>query len=141
MRSDLDQLTPELPQYHTRLVHYVEDNETNVEVMRGILAQRPQVEMAVSVTGLDGLAAIRLRRPDRGVAVILCINNAGEDFNEPVSDALTRMVFGGEATMPPRVVSLPASAVEKFSGAYKTASGGSFAVTAAKAIRCRLGSK
>jgi CheY-like chemotaxis protein len=46
------------------VVHYVEDNETNVEVMRGILAQRPQVELEVSVTGLDGLAAIRARRPD-----------------------------------------------------------------------------
>jgi len=62
--SHLDQLAPEQPQYHTRRVHYVEDNETNVEVMRGILAQRPQVEMAVSITGLDGLAAIRLNRPD-----------------------------------------------------------------------------
>ncbi len=50
--------------YHRRVVHYVEDNETNVEVMRGILAQRPQVELEVSVTGLDGLAAIRTRRPD-----------------------------------------------------------------------------
>jgi len=50
--------------YHRRVVHYVEDNETNVEVMRGILAQRPQVAMHVSVTGLDGLAAIRARRPD-----------------------------------------------------------------------------
>ncbi len=51
-------------EYHRRIVHYVEDNETNVEVMRGILAQRPQVLMDVSVTGLDGLAAIRARRPD-----------------------------------------------------------------------------
>jgi PAS domain S-box-containing protein len=50
--------------YHRRVVHYVEDNETNVEVMRGILAQRPQVSMDVSVTGLDGLAAIRATRPD-----------------------------------------------------------------------------
>jgi len=50
--------------YHRRLVHYVEDNETNVEVMRGIMAQRPQVELGVSTTGLDGLAAIRARRPD-----------------------------------------------------------------------------
>jgi len=32
--------------------------------MRGILAQRPQVIMDVSITGLDGLAAIRSRRPD-----------------------------------------------------------------------------
>jgi CheY-like chemotaxis protein len=50
-------------EYHRRIVHYVEDNETNVEVMRGILAQRPQVQMEVSVTGLDGLAAVRARRP------------------------------------------------------------------------------
>ena len=64
VRSDLDALTPAPAEYHRRLVHYVEDNETNVEVMRGILAQRPQVEMQVSITGLDGLAAIRARRPD-----------------------------------------------------------------------------
>lgn len=50
--------------YHRRLVHYIEDNETNVEVMRGILLQRPQVEMSVSTIGLDGLASVRQRRPD-----------------------------------------------------------------------------
>ena len=64
VRSDLDGLAPLAAEYHRRIVHYVEDNETNVEVMRGILAQRPQVELQVSVTGLDGLAAIRARRPD-----------------------------------------------------------------------------
>jgi PAS domain S-box-containing protein len=64
VRSDLDALAPLAAEYHRRIVHYVEDNETNVEVMRGILAQRPQVELQVSVTGLDGLAAIRARRPD-----------------------------------------------------------------------------
>ena len=31
--------------------------------MRGILAQRAQVQMEVSVTGLDGLAAVRARLP------------------------------------------------------------------------------
>jgi len=51
------------PAYRSRLVHYIEDNETNAEVMRGILAQRPQVVLEVSMTGLDGLAAIRERRP------------------------------------------------------------------------------
>jgi PAS domain S-box-containing protein len=64
VRSDLDALAPANAAYHKRIVHYVEDNETNVEVMRGILAQRPQVEMQVSITGLDGLAAIRAHRPD-----------------------------------------------------------------------------
>jgi PAS domain S-box-containing protein len=64
VRSDLDALDSTSPDYHRRVVHYIEDNETNVEVMRGILAQRPQVEMQVSITGLDGLAAIRARRPD-----------------------------------------------------------------------------
>ena len=49
--------------YHQRVVHYVEDNETNAEVMRGILALRPQVLLEVSSLGLDGLAAIRQRRP------------------------------------------------------------------------------
>ena len=50
--------------YRRRHVHYVEDNETNVEVMRGILAQRPQISLEVSMLGLDGLTAIRSRRPD-----------------------------------------------------------------------------
>jgi PAS domain S-box-containing protein len=53
-----------VPPYHRRLVHYIEDNETNVEVMRGILLQRPQVELGVSTIGLDGLSAVRERRPD-----------------------------------------------------------------------------
>jgi PAS domain S-box-containing protein len=49
--------------YRRRLIHYVEDNETNAEVMRGILALRPQVELEVSSLGLDGLAAIKRRHP------------------------------------------------------------------------------
>ena len=64
VRSPFDVLETGPAEYHRRIVHYVEDNETNIEVMRGILAQRPQVQMEVSVTGLDGLAAIRARRPD-----------------------------------------------------------------------------
>lgn len=50
--------------YHQRLVHYVEDNETNVEVMRGIFALRSQIRLEVSMLGLDGLSAIRRRPPD-----------------------------------------------------------------------------
>jgi PAS domain S-box-containing protein len=49
--------------YHRRVIHYVEDNETNAEVMRGILALRPQVDLEVSTLGLDGLAAIKRRHP------------------------------------------------------------------------------
>ena len=64
VRSNLDAFDSEPADYHRRIVHYVEDNETNVEVMRGILAQRSQVQMEVSVTGLDGLAAVRARRPN-----------------------------------------------------------------------------
>jgi CheY-like chemotaxis protein len=50
--------------YRERRVHYVEDNETNIEVMRGIFAQRPQVLLDVSMLGLQGLAAIRETLPD-----------------------------------------------------------------------------
>ncbi len=59
-----EDVTRELPSYQLRRVHYVEDNPTNVEVMRGILAQRPQVRLQVSTMGLDGLSAIRADRPD-----------------------------------------------------------------------------
>ena len=50
--------------YQQRLVHYVEDNETNIEVMRGIFAQRAQIRLETTLLGLDGLAAIRKTRPD-----------------------------------------------------------------------------
>ena len=49
--------------YRRRLVIYVEDNETNAEVMRGILALRPQVQLEVCTLGLDGLATIRAKLP------------------------------------------------------------------------------
>jgi PAS domain S-box-containing protein len=62
--AGLDEPRSTSSDYHQRTVHYVEDNETNVEVMRGILSRRPQVNLEVSVTGLDGLASIRARRPD-----------------------------------------------------------------------------
>ena len=50
--------------YPPRLVHYVEDNQTNVMVMEGVLRQRPQIELLTSTLGLDALAAVRMRRPD-----------------------------------------------------------------------------
>ncbi len=50
--------------YHRRLVHYVEDNQTNIEVMRGVLAQRPQIDLHCTLLGLDGLAAMRHEQPD-----------------------------------------------------------------------------
>jgi CheY-like chemotaxis protein len=50
--------------YRQRSVLYIEDNETNVEVMRGVLLQRPQVELSVVHNGLDGVGAVRRLRPD-----------------------------------------------------------------------------
>jgi CheY-like chemotaxis protein/anti-sigma regulatory factor (Ser/Thr protein kinase) len=62
--AELDELESAPARYHARTVHYIEDNETNVEVMRGMLIQRPQVDLTVSRNGLDGLADVRARRPD-----------------------------------------------------------------------------
>ena len=50
--------------YRQRTVHYIEDNETNVELMRGVLLQRPQIELSVSGNGLDGVQAVRRLKPD-----------------------------------------------------------------------------
>ncbi len=61
--SSLDDLAALPADYHRRFVLYIEDNETNIEVMRGILAQRAQVRMEVAVTGLEGLASIHDRAP------------------------------------------------------------------------------
>jgi len=63
VRSSLDELESIPAAYHRRIVRYIEDNETNVEVMRGILALRQQVHLEVSVAGLDGLAAVRAELP------------------------------------------------------------------------------
>ncbi len=52
-----------LAPYRQRTVHYVEDNETNIEVMRGVLLQRSQIALSVSTSGLDGLQALRRERP------------------------------------------------------------------------------
>jgi CheY-like chemotaxis protein len=52
------------PLYQQRRVHYVEDNLTNVEVMRGVLLQRSQIVLETSTLGLDGLLSIRHQRPD-----------------------------------------------------------------------------
>jgi PAS domain S-box-containing protein len=60
---ELPEDEPEMRDYRQRVVHYIEDNETNAVVMEGILAQRPQVRLKVSTTGLEGLAAIRAQPP------------------------------------------------------------------------------
>ncbi|HET9207038.1 MAG TPA: ATP-binding protein [Burkholderiaceae bacterium] len=49
--------------YSARRVLYIEDNDTNVELMRGMLANRPQIELSVAANGRDGLAAARQRPP------------------------------------------------------------------------------
>jgi CheY-like chemotaxis protein len=44
-------------------VLYIEDNETNVELMRGMLSKRPQIDLSVAASGRDGLAKARNRPP------------------------------------------------------------------------------
>jgi PAS domain S-box-containing protein len=50
-------------QYSSRRVLYIEDNDTNVELMRGMLANRPQIDLTVASSGRDGLSAARQRPP------------------------------------------------------------------------------
>jgi len=46
------------------VVHYVEDNQVNIELMRSVLAQRPRIRLDVSTTGQQALAAMRAQSPD-----------------------------------------------------------------------------
>jgi len=52
------------PAGHPLRLLYIEDNETNIEVMRGILAQRPHVSMQVARRAQEGLHMLRGGRPE-----------------------------------------------------------------------------
>ncbi|WP_280154545.1 CHASE domain-containing protein [Piscinibacter sp. XHJ-5] len=116
LRPDDSALATGPAAYHRRVVHYVEDNETNVEVMRGILAQRPQVVMDVSVTGLDGLAAIRARRPDVVLLDMHLPDISGLDLlrhlkGDPLTAATPVIVVSADAMLSQIEASLEAGAL------------------------------
>jgi PAS domain S-box-containing protein len=48
----------------TRLVLYIEDNPSNVELVRGVLSLRPQVQLIDAPDGLTGLALAHEKMPD-----------------------------------------------------------------------------
>jgi CheY-like chemotaxis protein len=103
VRSSLDDLAALPAEYHRRIVQYIEDNETNVEVMRGILAQRAQVQMEVSVTGLDGLAAVRARAPHLILLDMHLPDISGLELlrhlkTDPVTAAIPVIVVSADAT-------------------------------------------
>ena len=101
--SSDDELEPQAHEYRQRVVHYIEDNETNAIVMEGILAQRPQVKLRISSNGLDALAAIRAAPP----SLILL------DMHLPDIDGLQllRMLKDDVATAAVPVVVVSADAV------------------------------
>jgi len=90
--------------YHQRIVHYIEDNETNAVVMEGILAQRPQVRLKVSTTGLEGLSAIRAQPPSLILLDMHLPDIEGLQLLRMLKDELTT------ATIPVVVVSADAVA-------------------------------
>ena len=102
--SDADALEPAEREYRQRVVHYIEDNETNAVVMEGILAQRPQVRLKVSTTGLEGLSAIRAQPPSLILLDMHLPDIEGLQLLRMLKDELTT------ATIPVVVVSADAVA-------------------------------
>ncbi|HEY3635378.1 MAG TPA: ATP-binding protein, partial [Caldimonas sp.] len=101
--SSLDDLTALPAKYHRRFVLYIEDNETNVEVMRGILAQRVQVRMEVAVTGLEGLASVHDRLPHLILLDMHLPDMSGLDLlchlkADPATSAIPVIVVSADAT-------------------------------------------
>jgi signal transduction histidine kinase/BarA-like signal transduction histidine kinase len=88
------------PGPHRRLL-YVEDNPLNAQVMRGILEQRPGLELEVATTAEAGLAALRERPP----ALLLL------DWQLPDGDGLTLLSRLRElGAKPPPVIVVSANA-------------------------------
>ncbi|HEX4234228.1 MAG TPA: CHASE domain-containing protein [Caldimonas sp.] len=102
--------------YHRRIVLYVEDNETNVEVMRGILAQRAQVQMEVAMSGLVGLASVRERMPHLILLDMHLPDMSGLDFlrhlkADPATSPIPVIVVSADATAQQVDAALDAGAV------------------------------
>ncbi|MCU0939553.1 MAG: response regulator, partial [Burkholderiaceae bacterium] len=55
---------PAVPPARPKLVLYIEDNPSNVELMRGVLSLRPGVQLIDAAEGLSGLALAHERLPD-----------------------------------------------------------------------------
>ena len=89
--------------YHRRRVLYVEDNETNVVLMQGMLGRRPQIELATTPLGMEALTL--LRRGPRPDLILL-------DMHLPDIDglALLRMLKQDAATAAIPVLVLSADA-------------------------------
>ncbi|HEY4958232.1 MAG TPA: CHASE domain-containing protein, partial [Caldimonas sp.] len=103
VRSSLDDFDSVPADYHRRIVHYIEDNETNIEVMRGILAQRAQVQMEVSLAGLEGLAAVQQRLPhlillDMHLPDISGLELLRQLKADPATSAIPVIVVSADAT-------------------------------------------
>lgn len=76
-----------------------------------------------------GTGASLIRYLDAGVVIAVCINNSGEQFNQPITRAIANLVFDGEVQMPPAVIALDSGALAKFEGAYVLSSGGKLAAS------------
>ncbi len=97
-------------QQQRRLI-YIEDNPTNAEVMRGILAQRPQISWELCVDGQSGLETVLSVQPDLVLLDLQLPDIHGLEL-------LQRLRAGG-ATMP--VVVLSANALPEQIEACKAA--------------------
>jgi len=114
--SSLDDLSALSADYHRRIVLYIEDNETNIEVMRGIVAQRAQVQLEIATTGLGGLAAVRERRPHLLLLDMHLPDMAGLDLlhhlkADPATSTIPVIVVSADATAQQVDAALDAGAV------------------------------
>ncbi|MBL8279663.1 MAG: CHASE domain-containing protein [Pelomonas sp.] len=89
-----------LPDGPRRRLLYIEDNPLNAEVMRGILEQRPGIELELAPTVEAGLRALRERPP----ALLLL------DWQLPDGDGLQVLRRLAEGGRPPPVVVVSANA-------------------------------
>ena len=95
-----------------------------------VVGKTPRGSTLIEHNGGNSVFSADFKRfVDDGVVIFIAANNA-DIFAWQVSPVITRMAFGDDVPLPPKVATLPADQLEAFAGTYAVPSGDRLIVTA-----------
>lgn len=100
-RLSIVQLDDESPQ-SSGSVLYIEDNVANIRLVKGILRQRPEIELLTAMTARDGFEMARTHRPDLILLDRHLPDGTGEEVlarlrRDPVTHRISTIILSADA--------------------------------------------